>query len=64
MVAEVKVELIDGSLLDKYSELEALQNRIRASLRTTLQLDVEVTLGSPSTLKRFEGKAKRVTDLR
>lgn len=61
---QVKVELTDAGLLDKYSELEALHNKIRADLRTVLQLDVEVTLVSPNTLKRFEGKAKRVTDLR
>ena len=41
-----------------------MRDRIRAQLRTVLQLDVEVTLVSPNTLKRFEGKAKRVTDLR
>ena len=61
---QVKVELVDASVLDKYSELEALQNKIRSDLRSVLQLDVELTLVSPYTLKRFEGKAKRVTDLR
>ena len=55
---------MDASLLEKYSELEKVRDRIRAQLRTVLQLDVEVTLVSPNTLKRFEGKAKRVTDLR
>ena len=61
---QVKVELVDAGLLDRYSELEALHNKLRADLRTVLNLDVEVTLVSPYTLKRFEGKAKRVTDLR
>ena len=61
---QVKVELVDASLLEKYSELEKVRDRIRAQLRTVLQLDVEVTMVSPNTLKRFEGKAKRVTDLR
>lgn len=61
---EVKVELIDADLLDRWSELEALQNRIRNQLRTLLNLDIKVTFVSPNTLKRFEGKAKRVTDLR
>ena len=61
---QVKVELVDASLLEKYSELEKVRDRIRTQLRTVLQLDVEVTLVSPNTLKRFEGKAKRVTDLR
>ena len=61
---QVKVELVDASLLDRYSELEKLHNKLKTDLRTVLQLDVEVTLVSPNTLKRFEGKAKRVTDLR
>lgn len=61
---QVKVELVDASLLDRYSEVETLHNKIKADLRTVLQLDVEVTLVSPYSLKRFEGKAKRVTDLR
>ena len=61
---QVKVELVDASLLDRYSELEKLHNKLKAQLRTVLQLDVEVTLVSPNTLKRFEGKARRVTDLR
>ncbi len=61
---QVKVELIDASLLERYSELEALHNKIKSDLRTVLQLDVEVTFVSPGTLKRFEGKARRVTDLR
>ncbi len=61
---QVKVELVDAGLLESYSELEKLHSKIKADLRTVLQLDVEVTLVSPTTLKRFEGKAKRVTDLR
>ena len=52
------------NLLSDLSNLEKVRDRIRAQLRTVLQLDVEVTLVSPNTLKRFEGKAKRVTDLR
>lgn len=61
---EVRVELTDSNLLERYSELESLQSRIRNALRTVLNLDVQITLVSPHALKRFEGKAKRVTDLR
>lgn len=61
---EVKTELIDSSLLEKWSELEALQRKIREELRTVLGLDIKVTFVSPNTLRRFEGKARRVTDLR
>ncbi len=60
----VKVELIDAELLDRFTELETLHRHIHDRLRTVLSLDVDVSLVSPNTLKRFEGKAKRVTDLR
>ncbi|MGN1100197.1 MAG: hypothetical protein ACI4S9_07595, partial [Christensenellales bacterium] len=41
-----------------------LKERIRHDLRTVLQIDARIKLVEPETLKRFEGKAKRVTDLR
>ena len=61
---EVGVELADGQLLERFSELEKLQNRVRASLHSILGLDTKVTLHSPGTFERFQGKAKRVLDLR
>ena len=61
---EVRVELADASVLEHWSELEAIQHSIQHDLRTVVQLDAKVTLLSPNTLERFEGKAKRVRDLR
>lgn len=61
---EVLCELTDASLLDAYSELEALTKRIGERMRTILQIDAKVTLVSPNSLKRYEGKARRVTDNR
>ena len=61
---EVKVELIDTSLLEKYSELEKLQSVIRAKLKTVLGIEAKVTLAEPKSLERYQGKAKRVFDLR
>ncbi len=61
---EVKVEVTDASLLERYSELEALSGRIRKAMQTDLLIDVKVTLVNPMSLKRFEGKAQRVTDMR
>ena len=60
----IKVELIDESLLDSYAKLNALEKKIRSRLRTVLGLDASIKLVAPRSLKRFEGKAKRVNDLR
>jgi len=61
---EVLVELIDGSLLEKFSELEKLENKIRHKIKTTLQIDAKIRLVEPKTIERSLGKAKRVIDLR
>ena len=61
---EVRVEVVDASLLTDYSQLEALVAKIRHNLRTVLQLDVKVKLVEPFSIKRAEGKVKRVIDLR
>ena len=61
---EVKVEIIDDSLLEKFSLLEELQQEIVSKLRTMLSIESKVTLVGPNSLKRFQGKAQRVTDLR
>ena len=61
---EVKVELIDGSLLENFRSLEALQKKIHDRLKSVLGLETRVTLVSPKSLERFQGKARRVLDLR
>ena len=61
---QVNVELVDESLLEKYSALEALRTQIVSKLRSTLGLETKVNLVEPKTLERFQGKAKRVLDLR
>jgi phenylacetate-CoA ligase len=61
---EVDVELINADLLDSFSQLENLNQTIRQRLRTVLGIDAKVNIMQPRTLQRFEGKAKRVIDLR
>lgn len=60
----VNVELIDASLLETYKELENLRAEIKHKLRTVLGIDAKINLVSPKTIERFQGKAKRVIDLR
>lgn len=61
---EVHVELTDGSMLERFSELEKLEEGIRHKLRVVLQIDAKVKLVEPRSLERSIGKAKRVVDLR
>lgn len=61
---EVRVEVADGSYLTDFNKLEALRQKIKHNLRTVLQIDAIVKLVEPLSLKRYEGKSKRVTDLR
>lgn len=61
---EVDVELIDENLLDSFAMLESLSQKIRNRLKTVLGIDAKVTLVEPRSLARFEGKAKRVIDMR
>ena len=60
----VIVELTNGALLERYQELENLRAEIRHKLRTVLGIDAKINLVSPMTIERFQGKAKRVIDLR
>jgi len=61
---EVRVEVDSSELLTDYKNLKKLEAEIKHKLKTVLQVDAAVKLVEPLTLKRFEGKSKRVHDLR
>lgn len=61
---EVDVELVDANLLDSFALLESLNQKIKHQLRTVLGIEAKVNLVQPRSLARFEGKAKRVIDMR
>ena len=63
-ILEIQVEVAADALMDSYSFLQTLEKNIKSQLRLVLGLDALIKLVSPNTLQRFEGKAKRVTDLR
>ena len=46
------------------AELEKLQREISEKFKSVLGLQAKVTLVQPKTLERFQGKAKRILDLR
>ena len=59
---EIRVELAHGT--DSFGVLQKLADSVRSKLKIMLGLDAKVKLESPNTLQRFEGKAKRIKDLR
>ena len=46
------------------TKLKNIETAIRSKLRVVLGLDAKISLVSPNTIQRFEGKAKRIRDLR
>ena len=59
---EIRVELAQST--DSFGVLQKLADSVRNKLKIMLGLDAKVKLESPNTLQRFEGKAKRIKDLR
>jgi phenylacetate-CoA ligase len=58
----VRVEL--NKETDSFAELQRIENVTRNKLKVVLGLDAKIRLESHNTLQRFEGKAKRIKDLR
>ncbi len=58
----VRVEL--NKETDSFAELQRIEKATRSKLKIILGLDAKIQLESPNTLQRFEGKAKRIKDLR
>lgn len=61
---EVRVELVDGSLLESYGAIENLNKQLQHDIRTMLGIQCKVSILEPKTLERFVGKAQRIVDLR
>ncbi len=58
----VRVEL--NKETDSFAELQRIERATKDKLKVILGLDAKIRLESPNTLQRFEGKAKRIKDLR
>jgi phenylacetate-CoA ligase len=60
----VKVEVKDEVFTGELADLNELRSRIQEKLREEIGLRVNVELVEKGTLQRFEGKARRILDLR
>jgi len=63
-MVELRVETVPDFDFDEIRRIEALQQRIAAELKSSLQVNVKVSIVEPKSLSRSEGKAKRVIDKR
>lgn len=61
---EVQIELTSAEVLESFGELKRVEKTIASRLNSVLGLKVKVSLVEPKTLERFQGKAKRILDLR
>lgn len=61
---EVQVEVTEQTFSDKVGAMEKLLEKLMQSLENVTTIRIAVRLVAPQTIKRSEGKAKRVLDLR
>lgn len=63
-IIEIQVEISEKVFSDEVRVLERLRKRIEQDMQSMLGISAKITLVSPNSLPRSEGKAKRVTDKR
>ena len=63
-VIKVKVEITPDQFSDKLSDMTVLKDSISAAVTQVTGVHMQIELMPPRTLKRFEGKAARINDLR
>jgi len=63
-VLEVWVEVDEVFFSDEIKKLEALTNKIKHNIESTLGIGIKLKLVEPRTIERSEGKAKRIIDKR
>ncbi len=61
---QVEVEMSDAMFSDEMRQVEAVENRIRKEIENIIGISFKLKLCEPKSLPRFEGKSKRVKDLR
>ena len=61
---EVQVELTEEQFSDRVSDISRVEKELSEKLKSLLGIAAKVTLVSPGTIARSEGKAKRVIDRR
>ena len=63
-VIEIVVELSPSVSLDEVAHVEEIRKQLASDMASALSVSAKITLVSPGTVARSEGKAKRITDKR
>lgn len=61
---EIQIEISEAYFSDEVGKLQALQKQIEHDMNSNLGISAKITLVSPNSLARSEGKAKRIIDKR
>ena len=61
---EIVVELSPNVALDEVAHVEEIRKKLAADMASALSVSAKISLVSPGTVARSEGKAKRITDRR
>ena len=61
---EIVVELSPDISLDEVAHVEEIRKKLASDMTSALSVSAKITLVSPGTVERSEGKSKRITDRR
>ena len=61
---EIWIEISDEVFTDDFQRLEALERDLQSELQNALGISARVKLVEPKSIRRSEGKAKRIIDRR
>lgn len=63
-IMEIQIEVTEQILSDEIKVIESLRRKLENDMQSMLGISAKISLVSPNTLPRSEGKAQRVTDKR
>ncbi len=63
-VMEIVIELSPTISIDEVGQVEEIRRKLAADMQSALSVGAKITLVSPGSVARSEGKAKRITDKR
>ena len=63
-VMEIQIEMNPSIFSDQIKKIESIERKLRHEIESTLGISARIKLVEPNSIKRSEGKAKRVVDNR